>query len=89
MKSKMVVPTQPVVEVVARVCRESPEKESLAGGEHKQDGKMVDYVLPGRGIKLILFDCKIYVLPVSISNKLMFFDCKNYVLSGSLAGASS
>ena len=50
MKSEMVVPTQPVVEVVARVCRESPEKESLAGGEHKQDGKMVDYVLPGRGV---------------------------------------
>ena len=35
MKSKMVVPTQPVVEVVARVCREGPEKESLAGCEHK------------------------------------------------------
>ena len=62
MKSKMVVPTQPVVEVVARVCRESPEKESLAGGEHKQDGKMVDYVLSGRGIMLMLFDCKKYVL---------------------------
>ena len=62
MKSKTVLPTQPVVEVVACVCRESPEKESLAGGEHKQDGKMVDYVLPGRGIKLMLFDCKNFVL---------------------------
>ena len=73
MKSKTVVPTQPVVEVVARVCRESPEKESLAGGEHKQDGKMVDYVLSGRGIKLMLFDCKNYVLSGrGISYKLMF-----------------
>ena len=63
MKSKTVVPTQPVVEVVARVCRESPEEESLAGGEHKQDGKMVDYVLPGSiSNKLMLFDCKNYVL---------------------------
>ena len=59
MKSKTVVPTQPVVEVVARVCRESPEKESLAGGEHKQDGKMVDYVLSGRGINYKLMFCLI------------------------------
>ena len=72
MKSKTVVPTQPVVEVVARVCRESPEKESLAGGEHKQDGKMVDYVLPGRGIKLMLFDCSLALWHSGISYKLMF-----------------